>query len=194
MHSIYQIIFINGPSSVGKTTLAHAMQEEFDDFFLHIGIDRMIGMMPDKVNNWIGGPAPLGFSWKKSIDLTGYPMHEIQMGPFAKMISQTLKEIVVTMAKAGHFIIIDEVAFGKTDIDEWRQKLKDYCVLWIGIQAELSTIESREKERGDRILGSARAQYFKVHQHVMYDLEFDTSQHSIPFILSTIKHQIYKKN
>lgn len=191
MTSLYQIIFINGPSSVGKTTLAHAMQEEFDDFFLHIGIDRMIGMMPDKLNNWIGGPAPLGFSWKESIDATGHPIHEIQMGPFAKKISQTLKDIVVTLAKGGHFIIIDEVAFGKSDVDEWREKLKDYRVLWIGIHATLPTLESREKERGDRILGSARAQYFKVHREVLYDLEFDTSQHSIPFILNRIKHNLY---
>ncbi len=56
-------------------------------------------MMPDKLNNWKGGPAPLGFSWKNSIDETGHPMHEIQMGPFAKKMSDTLKEIVQTLAR-----------------------------------------------------------------------------------------------
>lgn len=73
----YQIIYINGPSSAGKTTLAHAIQEEMTLPFLHIGIDRIIGMMPDKINNWEGGPAPLGFSWKASVDHTGKTIQEI---------------------------------------------------------------------------------------------------------------------
>ncbi len=54
---IAQIIYINGPSSSGKTTLAKALQQEFDQPFLHIGIDRVIGMMPEKLNNWEGGPS-----------------------------------------------------------------------------------------------------------------------------------------
>lgn len=45
---IAQIIYINGPSSSGKTTLAKALQQVFDQPFLHIGIDRVIGMMPVK--------------------------------------------------------------------------------------------------------------------------------------------------
>lgn len=53
----FQIIYINGPSSAGKTTLAHAVQEEMEQPFLHIGIDRVIGMMPEKLNNWEGGHA-----------------------------------------------------------------------------------------------------------------------------------------
>ncbi len=73
MKKSIQIIYINGPSSSGKTTLAQALQQEFDVPFLHIGIDRVIGMMPNKLNNWEGGPAPLGFSWKSSVDETGTP-------------------------------------------------------------------------------------------------------------------------
>lgn len=56
---IAQIIYINGPSSSGKTTLAKALQQEFDQPFLHIGIDRVIGIMPEKLNKWIGITAPL---------------------------------------------------------------------------------------------------------------------------------------
>jgi chloramphenicol 3-O-phosphotransferase len=59
-----QIIYSNGPSSVGKTTLAKALQQKLGQPFLHIGIDKVIEMMPDKLNNWEGGAAPLGFSWK----------------------------------------------------------------------------------------------------------------------------------
>lgn len=187
----YQIIYLNGPSSSGKTTLAWALQQELEHPFLHIGIDRVIGMMPDKINNWEGGPAPLGFSWKESRDETGHLIHEIQLGPFARKMSQTLKEIVLTLAKMQHFVIIDDVAFGKSEVDQWREILKDYAVLWIGIKAPLSFLEERERTRGDRMVGSARAQYYQVHRDVCYDLEFDTSQQSLQQIVQMIKEQVY---
>jgi hypothetical protein len=35
-------------------------------------------------------------------------------------------------------------------------------------------LEQREKERGNRMIGSARAQFHKVHADAIYDLEIDT--------------------
>jgi chloramphenicol 3-O phosphotransferase len=187
MKTAYQIIYINGPSSSGKTTLAQALQQEFDQPFLHIGIDRVIGMMPNKLNDWEGGPAPLGFSWRAAVDETGTPLYEIQTGPFGKKVIQTLKEMVLMMAKMGHYVIVDDVSFGKSEVDAWREALKDYRVLWIGIKAPLEVLEAREKERGNRMHGSARAQYFKVHKDVFYDLEFDTTKDSLEKMVNTIK-------
>jgi chloramphenicol 3-O phosphotransferase len=101
------------------------------------------------------------------------------MGPFAEKMSQTLKEIVLTLAKMGHHIIIDDVAFGKADVDVWRESLKEYKVLWIGLKTSLQELEEREKGRDNRIQGSARAQYFKAHNGVTYDLEFDTGKENL---------------
>lgn len=182
-----QIIYINGPSSSGKTTLAKALQQAFDQPFLHVGLDRVIGMMPEKVNNWEGDPAPLGFSWKQSVDETGHPIQEIQTGPFAIKMIQTFMEIVLTMAKMGHHVIIDDISLGKEQVDLWKEALSGHKVLWIGIKAPLMVLEAREKERSNRINGSARAQYFQVHKDVSYDLEFDTSKVSLETIVRTIK-------
>jgi chloramphenicol 3-O phosphotransferase len=190
MKTDYQIIYINGPSSSGKTTLAQILQQDLDQPFLHIGIDRVIGMMPAKLNNWEGGPAPLGFSWKNVTDASGHSVHEIQLGPFAKKISLTLKEIVLTMAKMNHHIIIDDVALGEHDVDKWRAVLSDYKVLWVGIHSPLSLLEEREKQRGNRIVGSARAQYYQVHKDVIYDLEFDTSKDPLEKIVQVIKDKL----
>lgn len=187
MKEFPQIIYFNGPSSSGKTTLAEALQNEFDLPFLHIGIDRVIGMMPDKLNNWEGKHASLGFSWKESVDETGHLVQEIQMGPFARKMVTTLIEIVLTMARMGHYIIIDDVSFGKLQVDIWKDALKDYKVIWIGLKAPLDILEAREKERGNRMHGSARAQYFQVHKDVIYDYEFDTSKDSLDSIVRTIK-------
>ena len=170
----FQIIYLNGPSSSGKTTLAKALQHAFEEPFLHVGVDKIIGWMPDKINNWTGGEAPLGYSWKQGKDESGNPIQELQAGAFAQKIGETFREVVLALAKMGHHLIIDDVSFGKRQVDEWKEALKDFRVLWVGVNAPLHVLEEREKDRGNRILGSARGQFHKVHFDVMYDLEIDT--------------------
>jgi len=174
-----QIIYLNGPSSSGKTTLAKALQHAFEKPFLHVGIDKIIGWMPEKVNNWTGGEAPSGYSWKKTVDASGNPIQELQAGRFAQKIGKTFQEVVLALAKMGHHIVIDDVSFGKQQLDEWKKTLKDFRVLWVGVNAPLPVLEQREKERGNRIPGSARGQFHKVHVDTTYDLEIDTHQASI---------------
>lgn len=174
-----QIIYLNGPSSSGKTTLAKALQHAFEEPFLHVGIDKIIGWMPEKVNDWTGGEAPIGYSWKKSEDASGNPTQELQVGPYAQKIGKTFQEVVLALAKMGHHIVIDDVSFGKQQLDEWKKTLKDFKVLWVGVNAPLSVLEQREKERGNRIQGSARGQFHKVHVDATYDLEINTHQASV---------------
>ena len=189
MKEAFQIIYLNGPSSCGKTTLAKALQESLDEPFLHIGIDKVIGMMPSKLNAWEGSISVPGFSWKPSIDETGHPVQELQIGPFAQKMCQALKLIVLALAKEGHSLIIDDVAFGKGEVDLWKEILCDYKVLWIGLSTPLPKLEERERRRKDRTAGSARAQYFKVHKDVLYDLEFDTDQESVETIVQAIQER-----
>lgn len=186
-HDPVQIIYLNGPSSSGKTTLAKALQHAFEEPFLHVGIDKIIGCVPEKVNDWTGGEAPLGFSWKKSQDESGNPIQELQQGPYAQKIGETFQEVVLALAKMGHHLIIDDVSFGKSQVDIWKEALKDFRVLWVSVNAPLSVLEEREKQRGNRILGSARGQFHKVHTDVTYDLEIDTHLGPLDEITEKIK-------
>ena len=180
-----QIIYLNGPSSSGKTTLAKALQQSFETLFLLVGIDKIIGWMPEKVNDWTGGTTPIGYSWKKSTDQSGNPIQELRIGPYAEKIANTFQEVVLLLAKIGHHLVIDDVSFGKKQVDEWKELLKDFKVLWVGVNAPLSVLEQREKERGNRIAGSARAQFYKVHADAAYDLEIDTHH-------ATLDENVYK--
>lgn len=186
-HNTVQIIYLNGPSSCGKTTLAKALQQALEIPFLLVGIDKIIGWMPEKVNNWEGGEAPLGYSWKKSQDDSGNPIQELQIGPYAQKMSRTFQEVILALAKMGHHVIIDDVSFGKQQVDEWKTVLKDFRVLWVGVNAPLSVLEQREKKRNNRIQGSARAQFHKVHVNVTYDLDIDTHQSTLSEIVEKIK-------
>lgn len=132
--------------------------------------------MPEKVNDWTGGEASLGYSWKKGQDELGNPIQELQAGPYAQKIGETFQQVVLTLAKMGHHLIIDDVSFGKAQVDEWKKILKSFRVLWIGVNAPLSVLEQREKDRGNRIRGSARGQFHKVHADTTYGLEIDTHQ------------------
>jgi chloramphenicol 3-O phosphotransferase len=190
-----QIIYLNGPSSSGKTTLAKALQDALDEPFLHVGIDKIIGWMPEKVNDWTndqannqaGGAAPLGYSWKPGKDAEGHPIQELQAGPYAQKIEKTFQEVVLALAKMGHSIIIDDVAFGKEQLKSWKKLLAGYHVLWVGVHAPLSVLELREKERGDRMAGSARGQFHTVHVDASYDLEIDTHHTSLAENVAKIK-------
>jgi chloramphenicol 3-O phosphotransferase len=167
--------------------LATALQESLLEPFLHLSIDKLIDFMPANINNWTGGPAPLGFSWEAAIDPTGHPVHQIKAGPFAKRITRTLKDIARLFLSQDYNLIIDDVAFGVEEVKEWKNFLKSYPVLYVGVTAPLEILEQREKERGDRFHGGARDQYFKVHENVTYDLEIDTNAFSIEESIARIK-------
>ena len=175
----FQIIYLNGPSSSGKTTLARALQNALEKPFLLIGIDKIIGFMPHKINDFNGESEREGFFWKVGQDPHGHTLYHIQAGPFAKKITNTLKDIVLLLAKQGYHIIIDDVAFGAVEVEQWKRALRGYNVLYVGVITPLEILEQRERDRKDRMIGSARAQYYTVHENASYHLEVDTHAHSL---------------
>lgn len=63
------------------------------------------------------------------------------MGPYAQKIGQTFQEIILALAKMGHYIVIDDLSFGQQQLDEWKKTLKDFRVLWVGVNAALPILE-----------------------------------------------------
>jgi chloramphenicol 3-O phosphotransferase len=188
-----QIIYLNGTSSVGKSTLAHALQDELDEPYLLIGIDSIIAMMPQKVNNWVGGKAELGFSWEKSSDTKGNPLQLLHIGPYAAQMPKALRETAKALANSNFCLIIDDVSIEKDEFTLWKDALKGHQVLFVGLTAPLEVIEKRERERGNRQIGQARAYYNEVHKGFTYDLFLDTSALSVSEMVQKIKNAQTKK-
>ena len=173
------VIFLNGPSSSGKTSLARLLQSKLQKPYLHIGIDTLIGMMPEKLNNWQGQKVPHGFWWNVSYDEQGNPLAHIQLESYAQHISDTLKEVALTLLNSGHNLIIDEVCVTSESYRQWQHNLSRFHTLFVGITCPTEVLEAREKSRNDRMIGSARAQNLMVHATTTYDLMLDTHELSL---------------
>ena len=175
-----QIIYLNGPTSVGKSSIAKEIQNLSDILFLHVGIDQMIELMPSKFNAWMGGEAPLGFSF---VEKEG--MQIVQAGPHAKRLIAAYYTVVTALAKEGHSLIIDDVSFGIEEVNRFKEILAPYPTLFVGLIAPLKTLKERELERKNRMVGAALHQHGATHQDVTYDLMLDTSTRS-PKELATL--------
>jgi chloramphenicol 3-O phosphotransferase len=192
-----QAIFLNGPSSSGKTSLARALQSKLKAPYLHLGIDHLIGMMPPGFNNFESREAintPAGFSWKIEQDAEGNELSKLHIGPYAERICHLLISLALHLLCRGFNVIIDEVCLRAEGFNAWKMALKDFDVLYVGVTAPIEVLESREKSRGDRMIGSARHQASIVHQHKEYDLEIDTSKNSTEASAELILNQMRHRN
>lgn len=63
-------------------------------------------------------------------------------------------------------------------LDAWRDELGGLEWLLVGVLAPLPVLEERERLRGNRIAGEARAQVDAVHAGIEYDLTVDTASQS----------------
>lgn len=184
------VIYINGPSSSGKTTLAHALQDALDEPYLHVSVDALIAMMPAKVNDWTGTLDVPGFSFKRATDASGNETFQLKVGPYARKINPAFHAMVRSLLESGFHLIIDDIAFGKEQVELWHATLQGYNVVWVGLIADIETLETRERLRGDRLAGSARDQAQRVHDGVTYDLLVSTDDKSMDEIVAAIMNQV----
>jgi chloramphenicol 3-O phosphotransferase len=174
-----RIIYLNGPSSAGKSTLARALQERLAAPYLHLSIDALIEQMPAKLNDWTGErPAP-GYSFQPIVAADGSTVYRVVAGEYGRRIGPAFRAMVVALARCDQNLIIDDIAFGAEQLQAWRDCLGEFVVLWVGITASPETLAARERARGDRLAGSARDQLARVHHGVSYDLLLDTTDLSI---------------
>lgn len=175
-----RIIVLNGVGSVGKSSIARALQRITDTAFLHVAMDAFIDMMPESL--W---GTPDGISFRK-IGSPERPEIEILTGRTAARVFRGMRQAIAALARAGNDLIVDDVLLGK-DAADYAEALRGLTVHWVGLHAPLDVLEARERARGDRELGLARWQFDRVHQGIRYDLELDTTSTSPEICADRIK-------
>lgn len=179
------IIILNGTSSSGKTTLAKALQQQFDEPYLHAGIDNYIFMLPKQyLRQPLWGSI---FHYTYADDGT---IEAIETGQMGHQLISTMHHAVQAIADSGFNVIMDHVLLERGWLDEMMRLLAEHTVWFIGVKCPLDVLEQREKDRKDRTLGQAKAQYDVVHKHHAYDFEVDTSNVTSDDAVDFIRTQI----
>lgn len=150
-----QVIFLNGASSSGKTTLAKALQRRHARPYIFFAEDMFFDGWPE------GDYAQEDFLRYGTRLCAG----------FAKCAR--------TMIDCGNRLIVDTVAWNPGSLDVFVEALWDTRVLAVGVHCALDVLEDRERQRKNRSLGLARRQFERAHLDAEYDVELDTSRASL---------------
>ncbi|HXQ13408.1 MAG TPA: AAA family ATPase [Caulobacteraceae bacterium] len=164
-----RIVLLNGVSSVGKGSVAKALQRIASRPMLHVQMDAFLEMLPAGM---FGNPE--GYVFETTVQ-DGKPVTAVASGPVLEAVMRGMREAVASLADAGNDLIVDEVMWDPEALADYRWPLATFDFYTVGLVAPLEVIEQRERQRGDRTLGLARWQYDRVHAGMVYDLQLDTS-------------------
>lgn len=187
------IIFLNGCSSSGKSTLIRAFQYKAQSPWLSVGIDSFWAMMPP---NYImyGPQSHEGFYYVPGKDGQG-PTMEVKNGEFGLKVMDTIPQVVYTMAKNNLDLLIDEVVLEENLLRGYIKHLSDQLVYFVWVHCDLKTLQEREILRGNRGHGLARMQ-MKIVPTLdwPYDFTVDTTSTSAFDCAQSIMDFVKKNN
>ena len=146
------IIFLNGTSSSGKTTLAKLLQQQLEEVYLHVSLDAFGSMFP---TSKLGDP-------------------ELCAATAPKLFAGFYRS-VVALVGCGNKVIVDTVVC-EANVQIFKPLFEPLRVVYVAVRCPLEELERRELSRGDRNLGLARSQFDEVHTLLRYDVEVDTHQ------------------
>jgi chloramphenicol 3-O phosphotransferase len=160
------IIFLNGTTSAGKTSIARELLQILDAPYLHLPIDTFVAMRT---------PRDLGKQEGARV--------------FAQIVSG-FHHALAAMAGVGNNLIVDHVLVERPWLHECVHLLTPFDVVFVGVHCPLAELVRREQARGDRLLGQAAFQFERVHAHRLYDVECDTSTASVHQCVVQIKQVV----
>ncbi|MFP6816704.1 MAG: AAA family ATPase [Pseudomonadales bacterium] len=172
------IIFLNGSSSAGKTTLAIMLQQMLPEPYQHIALDQFRDGMPGKyrgLNSPDGTPGDLGLN-VVPIDKDGELVTEIRFGVVGERVLRGMRRAVAAFAREGNNVIVDDLLFKPEYLHDYADAFSGLDAWLIGVRCSLEVVNEREALRFGRFPGTATSHYHEVHAHgAGYDLEIDTS-------------------
>jgi Chloramphenicol 3-O-phosphotransferase len=160
-----KIIFLNGPSSAGKSTLVRVLQRKLPQPYFCIALDTFT----DIISPWFTGD----FNGETAENLERQSL--IAMHNTIKLYSDLGYNVIVdhVMCK---WVMTDGKEYGL--LEECVELLHDYPILFVKVSCPLHELQRREIERGDRPIGAAEANYNMLYPKDEYDIIVDTYENS----------------
>jgi chloramphenicol 3-O phosphotransferase len=167
-----RVILLNGASSAGKSSLARDLQKILDEPYMHVGIDMVFDMIPKKCK-CEESPRLKAYLWTPTHN--GVPEVHINVGLLGHRIMSAFHKACAAFCASGISLIIDHVLLEPNWAKECLTLFSRYDLWFVGVVCPVHVLEMRERERGDRQIGLARATAFRVHEGKSYDMVVDTS-------------------
>ena len=134
--------------------------------FLHVQMDDFCAMLPEALEFY-----PDGFAFEE-ISENGKPLVVVKTGPVGERAMRGMRHAIAAMAAEGNNLIVDDVML-ENEQEEYATLLSGFGTFLLRVCATERS-GSRERQRGDRMIGLARWQYERVHRDKKYDLEVDS--------------------
>ncbi|WP_202873565.1 chloramphenicol phosphotransferase CPT family protein [Kribbella speibonae] len=149
-----RLIFLNGTSSSGKSSIAAELLGSLDGTWFHLAIDQFHRIrarreMPDEAFLSVFQRTVLGFH-----------------------------RAVAGMASAGNDVVVDHILGEKWRLTDCLTVFDGLPVLFVGVRCALPELERRERDRGNRTIGRAAVQFPIVHEHGVYDVEVESDRYT----------------
>lgn len=172
-----KIIFLNGTSSAGKTTLAHALQERLAELWIHIALDQFRDGLPPRYRGLNAPPGTAGEQGLNVVPMTDgeQPWTDIRFGDAGTRMLKGMRRAIAAMASAGNNVIVDDIILREAYLDDYLHVLKHDEVFFVGVKCPKPVISQREQQRPGRFPGTAVGHFDICHAHDTYDVEVDTS-------------------
>ncbi|MCH9632913.1 MAG: putative O-phosphotransferase [Chlamydiae bacterium] len=153
-----KIIFLNGATSSGKTTIAKSLQAKLDEPFWHYSIDH--------------------FFDSDILPMDRFRKKDFVWASYRDSFFEGFHNSIPIFVRAGNNLIIEHIIETEKWMNLLLRLLKPFDVYFVGVHCPLAELERRELERGDRPAGGAKKDFESIHLHAKYDLELD-STHSL---------------
>lgn len=151
VHMTGRIIFLNGTSSSGKSSIARELLDILDDgVFSYLAVDSFNAMR------------------------TKRDLAQEDLDAALRRTRMGFHRSIAAMAEVGNDVVVDHVLSEPWRLIDCLSVLPPEDVLFVGVRCSLEELVRREKARGDRPSGLAAMQCDLVHEHGDYDVECDT--------------------
>jgi len=173
------VIFLNGSSSAGKTTLAVMLQQLLPEPYQHLALDQFRDGLPGRyrgLNAPPGSAGDLGLNVVPVDHPSGERLTEVRFGAHGEQVLAGMRRAIAAFVRAGNHAIVDDLLLKPAYLYDYAEAFDGLDVWFIGVRCNLDVVNAREAARPGRFPGTARSHFDEVHGHgACYDLEVDTS-------------------
>ncbi len=153
------LIYLNGTSSSGKTSIAHELQKIVQQPIFYFSIETLLYSLGHDDLNAIMGKQPYRAPLNWEAIFSGY---------FSS---------VSALIQTGNSVIADCPVYQQGLFNIFEKYISSVPRKTIvKVTCPLEVIKMREKDRKDRAIGVAEKQFEEIHKYLSYDLEVDSAK------------------